>query len=77
MMQTHGWDSPKHKISDPDADAKLVPLNPATANKLMTLEGPPEKSVEAQLLAKENGFLHRNIMGELIYAYVICRLDIG
>ena len=77
MMQMHGWDLPKHKISDLDANAKLVPLNPATVNKLMTLVGPPKKSVEAQLLAKANGFSCRNVLSKLIYAYVICRLDIG
>ena len=74
MMQTHGWDAPS---KSPTAESKAVPLNPAIANRLMTLEGPPEKSVEAQMLAKENGFSYRNILGELIYAYVICRLDIG
>ena len=78
MMQTHGWDSPKHNIvTDSGEDTKMVPLNPATANRLMTLEGPPEKSVEARMLANENGFSYRNVLGELIYAYVICRLDIG
>ena len=79
MMQTHGWDESKHahrtlKRAD---QFKVVPLNPAIASRLMTLEGPPEKTVEAKQLAKENGFSYRNILGELIYAYVICRLDIG
>ena len=79
MLQTHGWEEDKRSRRDPrPADQqKAVPLNPAIANRLMTLEGPSEKTVEANMLAKENGFSYRNLLGELIYAYVICRLDIG
>ena len=42
----------------------------------MNLHGPPEKSPEAKQLAIDNGFSYRNLLGELIYAYIICRLDI-
>ena len=73
ILATHGWDAPKHPNKVPE---KAIPLNPSVANNLMTLEGPPEKSAEAQELAKRQGFSFRNILGELIYAYVICRLDI-
>jgi len=52
-------------------------LNPATASALSLLEGPPEKSEEAKQLAHKNGFSHRNLLGELICAFVICRLDVG
>ena len=79
MLQTHGWDSPKHKLlrkGSRDSN-KPVPLNPALTNELMKLTGPPEKSAEAHDLARRVGFSYRNILGELIYAYVICRLDIG
>ena len=72
VLQSHGWDVPTKKDSD-----KPVPLNPNIVNDLMLLEGPPEKSVEAKQLAKDNGFSYRNVLGELIYAYVIARLDIG
>ena len=74
MLQTHGWDAPKKPVAIP---SKPVPLNPAIANHLMTLQGPPEKTTEARILANNAGFSYRNILGELIYAYVICRLDIG
>ena len=74
MLATHGWDSPKHPDKVPE---KAIPLNADAANRLMTLEGPPEKSIEAQEIARRQGFSYRNILGELIYAYVICRLDIG
>ena len=42
----------------------------------MNLQGPPEKSPEAKQLAINNSFFYWNLLGELIYAYVICRLDI-
>ena len=72
LFQTHGWDKPPSKASP-----YMVPLNPTTANDLMKVEGPPEKSPEARALAIKNGFSYRNLLGELIYAFVICRLDIG
>ena len=74
MFQTHGWEHSKFKETEPE---KAVPLNPAVAAKLLQLEGPPENSLEAHALAKRHGFKYRNVIGELIYAYVICRLDIG
>ena len=79
MLQTHGWDDEKHSHRNPKRaeQSKVVPLNPAIANRLMTLEGPKENTIEAKELAKGNGFSYRNVIGELIYAYVICRLDIG
>ena len=79
MMQTHGWDEekrPNRSLQQVD-QSKAVPLNPAIANRLMLLQGPQEKTIEARELAKNNGFSYRNILGKLIYAYVICRLDIG
>ena len=74
MLQTHGWDEPKH---DPKEPSKAVPLNPATVNKLLLLTGPPEKSAKAKAILDKVGFLYRNVLSKLIYAYVICRLNIG
>ena len=74
MMQTHGWDKPSESQQD---SSKMVPVSPTVVNKLMTLEGPPEKSPEAHDLALRFGFSCRNALGELICACVICRLDIG
>jgi hypothetical protein len=39
--------------------------------------GPPEHSPAADALSTKHGFGYRNVLGELIYAYVTCRLDIG
>lgn len=74
VLQSHGWDSPKHDVTNLD---KVLPLNPTVAARLLDLTGPPEKTVEARALAKKVGFGFRNLLGELIYPYVLCRLDIG
>ena len=72
MLETHGWSSPVHK--DP---ANLVPIRPEITDKLMRLEGPAEKTPEAKEIERKVGFSYRNLLGELVYAYVICRVDIG
>ena len=43
----------------------------------MQVEGPKEKTPEAKELERQHGFSYRNLLGELIYAYVIARVDIG
>ena len=43
----------------------------------MTLEGPHEKTAEAKEIVSKKGFSYGNVLGELIFAYIICRLDIG
>jgi hypothetical protein len=42
-----------------------------------TLDGPTEGTSEHRQLEKDVGFSYRQVLGELIHAYVICRLDIG
>ncbi len=72
VLETHGWNAPTH--SDPH---NLVPISPSIVDGLMKVEGPEEKSDEAKALVRKHGFSYRNLLGELIYAYVICRIDIG
>ena len=72
VLLSHGWDAPK--VKDPP---NLVPISTDAAHRLVKLEGPLEKTPEAKSLAKLQGFSYRNVLGELIYAYVIARLDIG
>jgi len=75
MLQTHGWESPRSPRDR--TSTKIVPIDPSKVNHFMLLDGPPEKSEDAKALAKQKGFSYRNVLGELIYAYVIARLDIG
>ena len=72
MMETHGWDKP------PQRETKFpVPIVPSLAERLHKVEGPKEKTAEARALESKHGFSYRNLLGELMYAYVICRVDIG
>ena len=41
------------------------------------LKGPAEGSADHKNLEREIGFSYRQVLGELIYAYIVCRLDIG
>ena len=72
VLQTHGWSDPGHK--DPD---NIVPIRPELTDRLSRLEGPKEKTPEAKEIQSKYGFSYRNLLGELVYAYVICRVDIG
>ena len=72
VLETHGWSSPAH--ADPE---HIVPIQNDIVDRLQTVEGPKEKTPEALELARKNGFSYRNLLGELVYAYVICRIDIG
>ena len=40
-------------------------------------QGPLEGSPEYITLQKQAGFAYRSLLGELLYAYVTCRPDIG
>jgi hypothetical protein len=74
ILQTHGWDKASPTAKDP---YNLVPLSPDAVPVLSALEGPPEGTPEHAAVQREAGFSYRQVLGELIYAYVICRLDIG
>jgi hypothetical protein len=75
LIIKHKWDN----LSTIDRDSSNVkePL-PASLVKQIDIDtGPPEHSTEALLIQTQVGFKYRQLLGELIYAYVICRLDIG
>jgi hypothetical protein len=44
---------------------------------LSTLEGPLEGTQEHHALESEVGYSYRQEFGEIVYAYVVCHLDIG
>jgi hypothetical protein len=45
--------------------------------RLQLLQGPAEDTKEHSALESTMGFLYQQVLGELIYAYVVCCLDIG
>ena len=46
-------------------------------NQIYLKAGPPEGTPEHTKLAQKYGFSYRTLLGELMYAYVTCRPDIG
>ena len=74
LLQTHGWSTPEPHTSDMH---KSVPMLPDNTKSLMTVVGPAEGTREAKDLESQVGYSYRQLLGELMYAYVVCRLDIG
>ena len=74
LLKAHQWDTPSH---DEPSSKPGEPLPPSCLNELYTSEGPLEGTTAHAKLAKEQGFSYRTLLGELLYAYVTCRPDIG
>lgn len=74
VLQSHGWEQPAARESDRHDS---VPMRPEDSARLQALTGPVEGSPEHKLLAAEMKFGYRQLLGELLYAYLVCRLDIG
>ena len=72
LLKQHGWDTPGKGEESP-----MEPIHPDSAKQLETESGPDIDSEEGKALAKEMGYGYRAIVGELTYAYVVARLDIG
>ena len=75
VLQMHGWEMPGACESDchdsvlitPDASKTLMQLAP----------GPSEDMPEHEALEWEVGFSYQQVLGELIYAYVVVCINIG
>jgi hypothetical protein len=74
ILQTHGWDTAAARESDRH---DCVPLSADAMSSLALLSGPEESHPDHAALERRLGFGYRQVLGELTYAYVICRLDIG
>ena len=71
VLNDHHWETPSHK------DHPLrEPISPSTVEQIMREKG-PEDDKEAKKLEEKMGFSYRTIIGELIFAYVTTRIDIG
>ena len=73
VLRTHGW-------SSPSADEDSTRASPMAADAIDTIYkhiGPDEGTPEHADLLQKHGFPYRTLLGELLYAYVTCRVDIG
>ena len=55
----------------------IAPLPMDTLHNISTQAGPAEGTSEHQALEDQKGFSYRTLLGEIMYAYVSCRPDIG
>jgi hypothetical protein len=74
MLTAHGWNQGGPNES---ASRNLEPLPDTIAKVVDTTIGPAKHSKEALELVDKHQFSYRSVLGELIYAYVTGRLDIG
>ncbi|KAG7354611.1 reverse transcriptase RNA-dependent DNA polymerase [Nitzschia inconspicua] len=75
LLRSHGWDTPSPHESSDDRSAPL-PVD-AVDRLYQSPAGPSEGSPEHAALCESQGFSYRTLLGELLYAYITCRPDIG
>jgi hypothetical protein len=70
---THGWSCPTPGERTGDAP----PISEDTAQKLSKLKGPEDQTADHAKLEQEMKFNYRTLLGALMFAFVVCRLDIA
>ena len=73
VLKSHMWEADS---KDPP-DAKCVPMTADSLTQLYSEVGPAEGTPEYKTLSDKMGFSYRTVLGELLYAYITCRPDIG
>lgn len=75
VLRTHGWSTASpHEINNM---SNSTPLPTDAIPQLYATTGPTEGTKEHHDLSTKFGFSYRALLGELLYAYVTCRPDIG
>jgi len=74
-LKAHGWDNPSlHQSSN----KPKPPLHESDVANLFNLAaGPVENAPKHKTLEAEQGFGYRSVLGEILFACVLCRPDIG
>ena len=74
IYTSHGWGNDKtmNPVSKP-----IAPLPMYTLHTIGTQAGPLEGTAKHRALEDKKGFSYQTLLGEMMYAYVSCRPDIG
>jgi transposase InsO family protein len=72
FLAAHGWEMP-----ETDSQKPFEPLAGASLEELQTTTGPREGTAEHLALQEKFRFSYRGVLGEMIYVFVVARLDIG
>jgi hypothetical protein len=70
ILENHGWEREQRR------NHVIEPLHPSEFKELKETVTPTEPSEKAEL-ERSAGFTYRTAIGELMYAFVTCRLDVG
>lgn len=70
VLITHGWVTTK-------SNKRPIPMQDDVLQSIFDDVGPMDGSKEHDDIEERMGFKYRTILGELMYAYVTCRLDAG
>ena len=75
IMTSHGWNT---KCPDTAKTNNMAPLATDILHQLQNhTNGYKEGTTEHRQLQEKQGFSYRSLLGEIMYAYVSCRPDIG
>ena len=75
LLAAHHWEKPS---KDESSAAPKIPLHDNDVSNLYhSTPGPPEGTSAHTALSSKFGFSYRSLLGELLFAYVLCRPDIG
>jgi hypothetical protein len=75
IMRSHGWET---EANMKPHSKPTAPLSTKTLNQLQKhSNGPVEGTKEHEELQSKSGFSYRTLLGEMMFAYVSCRPDIG
>jgi hypothetical protein len=69
LHKAHGWNDIPTK--------SLETISPSKVHELQSTKGPDINSDEGKTLKRKNGFDYRSVIGEIVYAYILCRPDYG
>ena len=74
ISRTHGWETATNTeiTSKPTA-----PIPDKALDHVFNNEGPAEHTTEHKRLETKHGFVFRGLLGKILYAYNVCRPDIG
>jgi Reverse transcriptase (RNA-dependent DNA polymerase) len=72
MMKIHGWLPPS--VAE-QAGRLSEPLSPRQYEDIQRTDGHAEGTLQHRALVRKFWFEYRSLLGELVYAYVVCRLD--
>jgi hypothetical protein len=76
LLKGHSWETPAQDEPKPGS-RPTEPLSPSVIKELYTTPGSPEHTKEHGILETQMGYSYRSLLGEIMYAYVVARPDIG